>query len=154
MVGVFKCSNYTIACIYKNMFSKKISFFILLIIFAILFCFNLTLAADLGDAFLIGDEHSFLDEAADSAGYDTGDDVSVETTISTIIQTALTFLGVVFLILAIYGGYLWMTARGNEEQLTRAKNTLTAAVVGLIIVIGAYAISYFVIERLGVGTLK
>ncbi len=136
------------------MFSKKISLFALLIIFAVLFCSNLTLAANLGDAFLIGDEYSFLDKAADLAGYDTGDDVGIEFTISTIIQTALTFLGVVFLILAIYGGYLWMTARGNEEQLTKAKNTLTAAIIGLIIVIGAYAISYFVIERLGVGTLK
>ena len=136
------------------MFSKKISLFALLIIFAVLFCSNLTLAANLGDAFLIGDEYSFLDKAADLAGYDTGDDVGIEFTISTIIQTALTFLGVVFLILAIYGGYLWMTARGNEEQLTKAKNTLTAAVVGLIIVIGAYAISYFVIERLGAGTLE
>ncbi|MCK4553627.1 hypothetical protein KAU19_01530 [Candidatus Parcubacteria bacterium] len=97
---------------------------------------------------------SYLGAGARRGGYDINVKNTPESIIAVIIQTALSFLGVVFLILAIYGGYLWMTARGNEEQLTRAKNTLTAAVVGLIIVIGAYAISYFVIERLGVGTLK
>ena len=134
------------------MFLKKILTFSLLITCAIFFCYNFVFAADLGDAFSSPD---FLDKTAEKAGYDptTGTD-RVNTIISNIIKAVLSFLGVVFLILMIYGGYLWMTARGNEEQLTRAKNTLTAAVIGLIIVIGAYAISYFVIERLGKGTLK
>ena len=131
--------------------SQKLTL-ILIIIFcliSLLYFGNLTLAANLGDAF----SEDFFGKSAEIAGYDT-DEKEIETTISSIIQTALIYLGVIFLILAIYGGYLWMTARGNEEQLTKAKNTLTAAVVGLIIVIGAYAISYFVIERLGAGTLK
>ena len=61
------------------------------------------------------------------------------------IQAALSFLGVLFLILMIYGGYVWMKARGNESEVTRAKDILTNAGIGLVIVVLAYAISYFVI---------
>ena len=64
------------------------------------------------------------------------------------IQAFLGLLGIIFLILIIYAGYNWMTAQGEEEKVTKAKDTLQRAVIGLIIVIGAYAISYFVIDRL------
>ena len=105
---------------------------------------NLTLAANLGDAFF----EDFLGKSAQEAGYDP-DEREIETTISSIVQTVLSFLGVIFLILMIYGGYLWMTARGNEEQTTKAKNTITAAIIGIVIVLSAYAISYLVIKKLG-----
>jgi len=56
--------------------------------------------------------------------------------------------------LAIYAGYNWMTAQGEEEKVTKAKDTLTAAIIGLVIVIAAYAISYYVISALGGAALK
>jgi len=96
-----------------------------------------------------------LDQVAggEGAGYNISQK-SPEQIIGIIIQSVLSFLGVIFLILTIYGGYLWMTASGNEEQVSKAKKTLTAAVIGVIIVVSAYAISYFVIERLGQGALQ
>jgi len=110
------------------------------------------LTLNLSDAFK---PDSPLKSAANTAGYSTNnEDATVEAVIATIIKAALTFLGIVFLLLMIYGGYLWMTARGSEEQVTKAKNLITAAVIGLIIVLAAYAISYFVIEKLGEGTLE
>ena len=54
----------------------------------------------------------------------------------------------------VYGGYLWMTARGNEEEVTKAKNLIKAAIIGLIIVLAAYAISIFVIKLVGEKTLE
>ena len=96
---------------------------------------------------------SYLGAGARRGGYDINVKNTPESIIAVIIQTALSFLGVVFLILAIYGGYLWMTARGNEEQTTKAKNTITAAIIGIVIVLSAYAISYLVISKLGAGTL-
>ena len=54
----------------------------------------------------------------------------------------------------VYGGFLWMTAHGNEEQVTKAKNLITAALIGLVIILSAYAISVFVISKLGQGTLS
>lgn len=64
-----------------------------------------------------------------------------------IILGFLLVIGVVFGILVIYGGYLWMTARGNEEQAKKAIGILETAVIGFIIVVGAYAITSFVVER-------
>jgi Na+-driven multidrug efflux pump len=68
--------------------------------------------------------------------------------IGSVIKSALTLLGVGAALLIIYAGYLWMTARGKEERVTKAKDTLEAAVIGLIIIIAAYAITYFVVDRL------
>ena len=89
----------------------------------------------------------------EGAGYNT-DKTGPESMISQIITTALTFVGVVFLGLAIYAGYNWMIARGEEEKVTKAKDTLTAAIIGLVIVIAAYAISWYIINAIGGAALK
>lgn len=69
-----------------------------------------------------------------------------------IIQVAISaflgLLGIIFLVLIIYSGFNWMTARGDEEKVTLAKETLTRAVIGLIIIIAAYSITYFVFTNL------
>ena len=95
---------------------------------------------------------SRVDELAPNIGYST--EVTLFSSIGAFIQVALSLLGVIFLLLTIYAGYLWMTDRGNEQQAEKAKKILTTAVIGLIIVLGAYAISYFVIEALQSKTLK
>lgn len=68
--------------------------------------------------------------------------------IGSVIKSVLGLLGVGAALLIIYSGYLWMTARGKEERVTKAKDTLEAAIIGLIIIIAAYAITYFVVDRL------
>lgn len=74
--------------------------------------------------------------------------------VSTIINVLLSLLGVILLLLIIYGGVLWMTARGNEDQVKKAKNILTDAIIGLIIILAAYAISTFVVNALVEATLE
>ncbi len=66
--------------------------------------------------------------------------------IGIIIQAILAFLGVAFLILIIYGGYLWMLARGNEQQVEKAKNIIKNALIGLIVVLAAWAITFFLMS--------
>jgi len=68
--------------------------------------------------------------------------------IGLIIQAFLGLLGVIFVVLIIYGGYIWMTARGNEQRVEKAKETLKAAIIGLVIVLSAYAITYFIGSQL------
>ena len=68
--------------------------------------------------------------------------------IGAIIQAFLGLLGVIFLAYLLYAGYSWMTAQGDEEKVTKAKDTIQRAIIGLIITIGAYAISYYVLEKL------
>ncbi len=48
------------------------------------------------------------------------------------------------MILVIYAGILWMTARGNEQQVERAKTLLVQSIIGLVIVFSAYAITRFI----------
>ncbi len=70
-----------------------------------------------------------------------------------VIRGFLGLLGTIFVILIIYAGYLWMTASGNEEQITKAKKMITNAVIGIIIVLLAYTITSFVIGALSKATL-
>lgn len=73
---------------------------------------------------------------------------NLETVVGNVIQYFLSLLGILFLALAIYGGYLWMMARGDEKQVEKAKETIKSAVIGLAIILGAYAITSFVIANL------
>ncbi len=72
----------------------------------------------------------------------------IRTTIAKIIQVALSLLGIIMVVIVIYAGFEWMTAGGNEEKVTTAKNRLGQAVIGLLIVLSAYAITNFVVTNL------
>ncbi len=67
-----------------------------------------------------------------------------EDKITSIIGTVLSFVGVAFLILMIYGGILWMTSQGNNDQIKKAKGILINGIIGLVIVIFAYAITAYI----------
>ncbi len=68
----------------------------------------------------------------------------IPTSIGSILAVALGFTGTIFFILVIYAGLMWMTAAGNEENIKKAQGVLKAAIIGLIIVLSAYAITKFV----------
>ncbi|MCK5060944.1 hypothetical protein KAR28_00170 [Candidatus Parcubacteria bacterium] len=67
-----------------------------------------------------------------------------------VIKILLSLLGIVFLILLIYGGYIWMTDRGEEKQATKARDIIRNAIIGLIIVLAAYAITNLVMMKIWV----
>ncbi len=69
---------------------------------------------------------------------------SIPSAIGRIVGLALAFIGLAFLVLMIYGGFLWMFARGNDQNVQKAKDLIQAAVIGLIIVLSAYAITMFI----------
>jgi hypothetical protein len=83
------------------------------------------------------------------AGYDISATPSPELIAGRIVQIVLSLLGVAFLGFMIYAGIMWMTAQGNEQKVEKAKSMITESIVGLIIVIAAYAIAYFVINWFG-----
>jgi hypothetical protein len=64
--------------------------------------------------------------------------------IGIIINIALSVLGVIFLGLSIYGGFIWMNARGESSQIEKAQNIIKNSIIGLVIVLAAYAITNFV----------
>ncbi len=67
----------------------------------------------------------------------------LQTKTGQIIGLVLSFVGAIFLILMIYAGILWMTAQGNDQQVSKAKSLMIDAVVGMIIVFAAYALTTF-----------
>ncbi len=71
----------------------------------------------------------------------------LESIVGMIIRGFLGLLGIAFVILMVYAGFLWMTAQGEQEQVTKSKRLITQAVIGLAIVLAAYAIAEFVITR-------
>ena len=73
----------------------------------------------------------------------TKSDTNLSSIIGKIVGAALSFLGVVFFVLIIYGGYMWMFSMGNEQTAAKAKEIIIAAVIGLVIVLMAYAITSY-----------
>lgn len=65
-----------------------------------------------------------------------------------IVGYLLAFVGVIFFALMIWGGILWMTARGNTEQVTKAQDLIKSAVIGIAIVFLSYVITNFVLTTL------
>ena len=57
----------------------------------------------------------------------------------------------VFVVLILYGGWLWGSARGNEEQVQEAEKLIRNAVLGIIIVFAVFTISRFVISAMELG---
>lgn len=97
----------------------------------------------------IADATSTVQKVAgsDGMGYKT-DGVKIEVVVGKAIQVLLGLLGIIFLILTIYGGFKWMMAGGDGGEVTKAKSILTNGVIGLVIVLSAYAISSYVMSAL------
>ncbi|MBU2575723.1 pilin [Patescibacteria group bacterium] len=68
--------------------------------------------------------------------------------IASVINILLGFAGIIAVIYIIFAGFKWMTAQGNEEQITSAKGTIKNAVIGLGIVLLAFVIVNFVTKSL------
>lgn len=64
--------------------------------------------------------------------------------IGDIISVALSLVGIIFLVLAVYGGFKWMTAQGNEDQVHDARQTIVDATIGIILIVAAYSITNFI----------
>jgi len=104
----------------------------------------------LSGGFVFAQDHGGLDTAAgvsglkDTAITKTG---SVPGAIGLILGQAMLYLGIIFFLLIVYAGFLWLTAGGAEAKVEKAKGILIAAVSGLVVVLSAYAIVNFVFGK-------
>ncbi len=129
---------------------KKLS----LILFIFLVSIQIVNAKNLSNAFEVnnGNNEDILDSMA-SKSYNTNQ-TSIFIIIQLVIKTFLSLLAIIFLLLIIYSGYKYMTAGGNIENTKKALTTTKEAIIGLIIIIGAYAISTFILSMISTNTLK
>jgi hypothetical protein len=84
-------------------------------------------------------------DVADTTGLGQAD---FKTTIGRLIRVALGFLGIVAVVIVLYGGFKWMVAGGNDEKVGEAKRLIISGIIGLAIILSAYAITSFVISSL------
>lgn len=68
--------------------------------------------------------------------------------VARLINIIISLLGTVLLGYLLFAGYLWMTAQGDDKQVQRAKDMIKNAIIGLVIVAAAFAITNFVLGRL------
>ena len=88
----------------------------------------------------------FLDsDFGDTAGLGQAD---LKQTIGQLIRVLLGFLGVIAVVVILLGGFKWMTAGGNDEKVTEAKQLIIAGIIGLAIILSAFAIATFVISSI------
>lgn len=85
-----------------------------------------------------------LKEAFNTEEVNEGADSYLTSRVGIVIGAILSFIGVIFMALIIFAGFSWMTARGNEQQVEKARTLIFRAIIGLIIVLAAYAITSFI----------
>jgi hypothetical protein len=91
--------------------------------------------------------NQYTGAVAGQAGYSTDyKDTDLSTAIGRLIKSAISLAGTLFLALTVYAGILWMTAAGNDSKVESAQGILKAAVIGLIIIVTANSITYFVLS--------
>lgn len=68
--------------------------------------------------------------------------------LANLVKQLLLLIGVIFVVLVIYAGALWMTSGGEEEKIKKAKNTIARAGVGILIVLASYSVALYVERKL------
>lgn len=103
--------------------------------------------AQADDTFGLGELNSELDLGK----------ASLQTTVANLINVALGLLGVVAVVIILAGGFKWMTAGGADDKIEEARKLIFSGIVGLAIILSAWAITKFVFDALqeatGSGTL-
>ena len=91
---------------------------------------------------------SQADATRGGAGYAAYGAGGIGQIVGLVIKAFLGLLGVIFIYLIVLAGYNWMTAAGDEQKVEKAKDQIKRAVIGLVIVVSAYAITYFVLQAM------
>ena len=87
-----------------------------------------------------------VDAIGKTAGYSTA--VTVPSLVGKIIGILLGVLGLVFLVLVVYAGFLYITAQGEDAQIKKAKAILVKAMIGMVLIVSSYAITNVVVDSI------
>jgi hypothetical protein len=72
---------------------------------------------------------------------------SISDLATNILKTIIGLVGVIALVMFIYGGILWMTSAGSAEQIKKGKDTLLWAILGLAFIFFSYSLLQFLLEE-------
>ena len=89
----------------------------------------------------MGSSYDQLQHAGGTTGAGFTEPQDPRIIIANIIKVVLTLVATILFVLIIWAGFEWMTAGGNDEQVGKAKKTISNATIGLIVVLSSYAIT-------------
>lgn len=89
-----------------------------------------------------------LSNTGNISGYEVANKGDLATVVGGVIYGIMALLGIIFVVLIVYAGFKWMLAQGEEQKITEARSLIIHSIIGLAIILAAYAISYFVINTL------
>lgn len=125
---------------------KFIYFFIVVSVFSVCLSIQPVLAGDAGST-------SFSDGLKETnAEVKLKDTGTVEERIGNVVGIVFGFSSIIFLIMIVYGGLIWMTASGNEASVKKARSTLIHAAIGLFVTLMAYQVASYVIAKIATTT--
>lgn len=139
-------------------FLKKVK--LILILLSVVFCFTFCIGESVfavasiesedgsKDAWVSGHVNSYATALKANLISDKLDNGGPFYIIGRLISAGLSALSVALLIFAAYGGFLWMTSFGNEEKLKKGKQVIIHALIGMIITLFAFSITYYVTSRI------
>ena len=124
----------------KQVHILTLFFAVTLILCGVFFNETLTQAIDLGQ--------SKMNTLATQSGYSgSTTNTTLAENIGRIINIVLSMVGTIFLGITVYAGITWMTARGDESKADASQKMLRNAIIGLVITLGAYSITAFVLPQ-------
>lgn len=120
---------------------KKFANYFLIITIGVLLSFNPASALNLKDSFSTSAD---LDTFAKGSGYQEVN--PPEYYVGLVLTALFSLLGIIAIALMIYSGVMWMTARGNESKVEKAKDNLLDLTIGLLFILGSYALTAFILR--------
>ena len=129
-----------------------INFKLLIIVFCLIFVFAVQSQASTIETINAGLQNTRLEAGYPDPG--SGPNVGFVSVWSVYVNGFIIMMGVLFLILMIYGGWLWMTAQGKEEQVKKGKDIIIQASIGLLVVIVSRLIVEFLFTQFGQASLN
>lgn len=92
--------------------------------------------------------NSALDAAGQTGFGQSGKQIGLGGLVGSYVTVFLGFVGTIAFVIFLYGGFLWMTARGNEDQVAQAKQYLFNGTIGVVVIVLAYSAAYFITSQL------
>ena len=126
--------------------NKKLLTIVAVVICGLLLTPALSSAQD--DPYGLTGENSISKGLEDDAGNNVLGDADLPEVIGRIINVALGLLGTVAVVVILIGGFKWMTAGGNDDQVAEARKWIFSGIIGLGIIMSAWAITRFVFRSL------
>lgn len=84
-------------------------------------------------------------------GLPSGD---IRVIMSALINQAISLMGIVFVVIILYAGFLYLFSMGDDEKIQKAKSTIFGGIIGLVIIFTSYSIASFVINSIREATMQ